>query len=73
MWVVYASSGDYTWEALARNYTGVSGEATVVGGVGANVLVGRRHSFSLQPVNVQSQRGLRIAGGIGSIRLDYES
>ena len=43
----------------------------MAGGVGANILVGGKDSFSLQPVSVQTQKGLNIAGGIGQMELTY--
>jgi hypothetical protein len=71
-WAVLAPSGKRDTGALAGRYVGVSAEATVVGGVGANLLVGGK-SITLQPLSVQAQTGLNIAGGIGSIKLNYIS
>lgn len=71
-WVVFAPSDQNSEGALSGNYTGVSAEATVAGGVGANILVGGENSVSLQPLSVQTQTGLNIAGGIGSIKLEFE-
>lgn len=70
-WEVLAPSGKNDAGALAGRYDGVTAEATVAGGVGANVLVGVGNSVTLQPLSVQTQKGLNIAGGIGSIKLDY--
>jgi hypothetical protein len=70
-WAVLAPSGENDAGALAGDYTGVTAEATVAGGVGANVLVSAGKQFTLQPVSVQTQTGLNIAGGIGSIKLEY--
>lgn len=70
-WGVLAPSGINDVGALAGSYAGVSAEATVVGGVGANVLVSAGNQFTLQPISVQTQTGLNIAGGLGSIKLDY--
>jgi Protein of unknown function (DUF992) len=56
--------------ALAGDYVGASGEATVGVGAGANLLVGGfGNSISLQPVSLQSQRGFNFALGIGDLRL----
>jgi hypothetical protein len=70
-WAVLAPSGSNEVGALSGNYTGVSGEVTVAGGVGGNVLVSAGKQFTLQPISVQTQTGLNIAGGIGSINLEY--
>jgi len=69
-WAVLAPSGKRDTGALAGRYVGASAEITVVGGVGANLLVGGK-SITLQPLSVQAQTGLNIAGGIGSIKLEY--
>ena len=49
--------------ALAGSYVGVGAEATAGAGLGANALVGGTgRSFSLQPLSVQGQTGVNIAG-----------
>lgn len=69
-WVVFAP-GKVNKGALKGSYSGVSAEATVVGGLGANVLVGGfRKGINLQPVSIQAQTGLNVAAGIGSLHLD---
>jgi Protein of unknown function (DUF992) len=56
--------------ALAGDYVGASGEATVGVGAGANLLVGGfGNAISLQPVSLQSQRGFNFALGIADLRL----
>lgn len=70
-WAVLAAANPEKAGALAGNYTGVTAEATVAGGVGANVLVSAGNQFTLQPLSVQTQKGVNIAGGIGSIKLEY--
>ena len=68
-WAVFAP-GAVKHGALRGSYTGLSAEATVGVGLGANVLVGGfRHGINLQPISVQAQTGLNIAGGIGSLTL----
>jgi hypothetical protein len=68
-WVVFAP-GKMKSGSLKGSYTGASAEATVGVGLGANVLVGGfRKSINLQPVSVQAQTGLNIAGGIASLHL----
>jgi len=70
-WEVFARSEHHDAGALEGSYAGVTGQATVAGGVGANILVGGKDSFSLQPLSVQTQKGLNIAGGIGEMKLTY--
>ena len=49
---------------------GVSGEATVGVGVGANALIGgSSRSIVLQPISVSGQEGLNIAVGVAELRL----
>jgi hypothetical protein len=56
--------------ALAGGYGGVSAEATVGVGVGANALIGGfEKAVVLQPLSVQAQEGLNIAAGISSLEL----
>jgi Protein of unknown function (DUF992) len=70
IWTVLAPSADVPRGALAGNYGGVSAEATVGLGVGANALVGGSNdSVALQPVSVQGQQGLNIAVGISQLKL----
>jgi hypothetical protein len=57
---------------LAGSYAGASAEATVVAGLGANVLVGGNdRSVALQPLSVQGQVGLNVAAGIAEISLQF--
>jgi Protein of unknown function (DUF992) len=68
-WLVFAP-GKLKPGSLKGSYQGVSAEATVGIGLGANVLVGGfKKSINLQPVSVQAQTGLNIAGGLGSLNL----
>jgi hypothetical protein len=70
IWTVFAPSADVPSGALAGNYGGVSAEATVGLGVGANALVGgSQDSIALQPVSVQGQEGLNFAVGISQLQL----
>lgn len=69
-WAVFAPTADLPNGALDGDYAGVSGEATIGAGVGANALVGgSKKSISLQPLSVQAQQGLNIAAGIASMQL----
>lgn len=69
-WAVYAAAARGRG-ALAGGYGGASAEATVAGGLGANVLVGGfRRSITLQPVSVGAQTGLDLAVGVSGLELD---
>lgn len=68
-WAVLSEGRPVPW-ALTGGYVGATGEATVGGGVGANVLVGgSNRSISLQPISVSGQTGLNFALGIGDLEL----
>ena len=68
-WAVFAP-GKVGKGALKGSYTGASAEATVVVGLGANVLVGGfKKGINLQPISVQGQTGLNIAAGVASLKL----
>jgi hypothetical protein len=70
LWTVFAPSSDVPSGALAGNYGGVSAEATVGLGVGANALVGgSKNSIALQPLSVQGQQGLNVAVGVAELKL----
>jgi hypothetical protein len=70
IWTVFAPSADVPAGALAGNYGGVSAEATVGLGMGANALVGgSNNTVALQPVSVQAQQGLNVAVGISQLHL----
>jgi hypothetical protein len=78
------SGGQLVWSVLARSrvprgalageYAGGSAEATVGGGIGANVLVGgSRRSVALQPVSITGQTGVNLAVGVAGLRLRARS
>ena len=70
MWAVLAPVQGVPHGALAGTYAGVGGEATAGVGVGANVLIGGTgRAFSLQPVSVEGQVGVNVAGGITTVTL----
>ena len=72
-WTVIAPTNDVGKGALAGDYGGVAGSATAGVGVGANVLTGGfKESFALQPVSVEGNTGLNVAGGIAQITLQYQ-
>jgi hypothetical protein len=70
VWTVLGSSNIVGPGVLAGNYAGVSAEATVALGVGANALLGgSNNSVVLQPLSVQGQTGLNVAVGISGLTL----
>jgi hypothetical protein len=70
IWAVYAPAKRGAG-ALAGVYGGASAEATISGGIGANVLVGGfRRSITLQPVSVGSQTGLNVAVAVSGLELE---
>ena len=69
-WAVLAPTANLPPLSLNGTYAGVSAEATVGVGVGANALVGGSvRSIVLQPLSVQAQEGLNIAAGVSSLQL----
>lgn len=69
VWAVYAPT-TAGHGALAGDYVGASGEATVGVGLGANVLVGgSNRTIALQPVSFQGQTGLNVAVGVAGLSL----
>jgi len=69
-WAVFAASSGDPDGRLEGRYGGVSAEATVGVGLGANALIGGfDRSIGLQPISLQSQQGLDIAFGIASLEL----
>jgi hypothetical protein len=70
-WAVLAPTSNLPRRSLVGGYGGVSAEATVGVGVGANALIGgSAKSIVLQPLSVQSQQGLNIAAGVSSLELN---
>ncbi|HVO03273.1 MAG TPA: DUF992 domain-containing protein [Candidatus Cybelea sp.] len=69
IWAVLAP-GDVGPGALAGHYGGVTGEAEVGLGLGANVLLGgSSKQIALQPLSITGGIGLNVAAGIASITL----
>jgi hypothetical protein len=69
-WAVLAPTSNLPPRSLAGGYGGLSAEATLGVGVGANALIGGSDkSIVLQPLSVQSQQGLNIAAGVASLQL----
>lgn len=70
-WAVFAPNvANLQPGVLAGTYGGVTAEATVGLGVGANALLGGLDkSIALQPLSVSGQEGINIAVGIGALQL----
>lgn len=69
-WAVLAPTDQVGRGALAGTYGGVSGEASLGVGVGANALLGGSdRSIALQPISVGAQQGVNIALGIAALEL----
>jgi hypothetical protein len=69
-WAVLAPSRGIRRGALAGNYVGASGEASVGAGAGANILVGGGDRLiSLQPLSVTAQSGVNLALGVANLTL----
>jgi hypothetical protein len=69
-WAVFALSRPYAIGALQGTYAGISAGVSVGVGIGANVLVGGlEESFALQPLSLETSRGLNLALGVGKLEL----
>ncbi len=70
VWTVLAPSKTLAGGSLAGDYVGVSADASVGVGGGANLLVGGSNdTISLQPLSVQAQTGLNAALAIAALKL----
>jgi hypothetical protein len=70
VWAVFAPTNGFHHGALAGTYVGASADVTIGIGLGANALVGGSHrSFALQPLSLEGNVGLNLAGGISRLRL----
>ena len=70
VWAVLGSTDVAKGALLVGDYGGVSAEASVALGVGANALLGGSNkSVVLQPLSVQGQTGLNIAVGVTGLTL----
>jgi hypothetical protein len=71
IWSVLGSTSGYPRGALAGQYGGVSADASVGVGGGANALVGGSNkSVVLQPLSIQGQTGVNLAVGVSALTLD---
>jgi hypothetical protein len=70
IWTVLASTNKLPRGALNGNFAGVSADASVGIGGGANALVGgSNNSVVLQPVSLKGQTGLNLAVGVAELSL----
>jgi len=73
VWVVVAPAADMSPGALAGDYVGATASASVGVGVGANALIGGSNkSIALQPLSIEGNQGLNVAGGIGAVSLKFQ-
>ena len=73
LWAVAAPTSGLAPGALSGDYMGATGSASLGAGVGANVLFGGfQRSVSLQPVSLEGNQGLNVAGGIADVTLVYQ-
>jgi len=73
IWGVLAPTSNLAPGALAGEFVGATGSATVGVGAGANVLIGgSNRTISLQPLSFEGSTGLNVAGGIGALSLRYQ-
>ena len=71
VWMVHMSTTRRRG-VLAGSYAGASAEASLIAGLGANVLVGGNdRSVALQPLSIQGQVGINVAAGIAEIALQF--
>lgn len=70
IWGVFAAQSGYRPGSIAGEYIGISAQASVALGVGANALIGgSNRSLALQPLSVQAQLGLNLAAGVTELTL----
>lgn len=69
-WTVFAPTSSKAAVDLSGSYAGVSADAAIGIGGGANVLLGGSGStIALQPVSVQGSTGLNVAAGLSDLTL----
>ncbi|HVM81539.1 MAG TPA: DUF992 domain-containing protein [Stellaceae bacterium] len=73
VWAVIAPTGNIAPGSLAGDYGGATASATIAVGLGGNVLVGgSNNTIALQPLSIEGNTGLNVAGGIAAITLNYQ-
>jgi len=72
VWGVVAPTAVLAPGSLTGTYVGGTASATIGVGIGANALVGgSASSISLQPLSLEGNRGLNVAGGVGALTLAW--
>ena len=72
VWGVLAAASGLPKGALDGTYTGIGANASIGLGAGANVLVGgSERTLSLQPISVEGEAGINIAGGVTTVKLTH--
>jgi hypothetical protein len=70
IWTVIAPTANLQPGDLAGSYGGATASATIGVGVGANALIGgSNNTFALQPLSIETNRGLNIAAGVAALTL----
>jgi uncharacterized protein DUF992 len=70
IWAVLARNSQIGQGTLRGHYVGVSGNAALGVGLGANALIGgSRRTISLQPLSVEGQIGINLAMTVASLTL----
>lgn len=70
VWGVIAPTAQLRPGDLAGTYGGATASATVGVGLGANALIGGSgNSITLQPLSIEGQTGLNVAGGVAAMTL----
>jgi hypothetical protein len=70
LWTVFAPTADLSPGDLSGAYAGGTASATVGVGVGANALIGGSgNHIVLQPLSIETNRGLNVAAGVASLTL----
>jgi Protein of unknown function (DUF992) len=73
VWAVFATNLVEAEGQLAGSYGGISAQASLGYGVGANALIGGfSKSVMLQPLSVSTQKGIDIALGVASLNLELQ-
>jgi hypothetical protein len=70
-WAVHAPTRQLGRGDLAGNYGGVGGNVSFGLGGGGNLMWGgSQNSYALQPLSLQGQTGLNVAGGVVGLQLE---
>ena len=70
VWGVLAATSGLPKGALDGTYSGVGANASLGVGGGANILIGgSNRTLSLQPISIEGQTGINIAGGVTTVKL----